>query len=534
MSALHNWWREERWLFVGLGLLMATYGVLAAQGGLPLLSPDETAVFTVAKSLWKEGRLGVYDPRAQTFLWVHPRSFTTQDGWLLPVGFPLWPFLLGIVGWIGSGGIILWLEVVVSASALIPLSRLAERCWSWSKRRAVLWAGTILLFPIAVLYGARSGFTLMPQLALVAWSGWLLLRGAKKHWHAVLIGGLIALAVGLRPTELVWTAPVLGVCWYGARESWKGYIRWVVLGVSVGIFLILGLHWWVYGAPWLVGYLLPSSSSMVRDVSLATAPSSFWSRFFPYGFSLSRLRQNGVAAWQFGFWPWVCVWGVTTVAWVRVYRSSHSRLVKAAFVTLCWTTVWLIFYYGQGQYADHIGGQAMHLGSSFLRYLAPAALGWMGWAGWVLLSLPRTSRARVVCTLPLLASIIAGVIWAYTDSEDGLLRGRRERRHYASVRAQMLGLSDERAVWISDRSDKMLFPVRMSVSPLPSRAEIRRFLQGNQGGVFLYARPPRQQERDRWSQEGLELIERAHFARETIYEVRLRPGFADLGGNQAH
>lgn len=534
MSVLQRWWQDKRLLLVGLSLLIAIYGALAFQGALPLLSPDETAVFALAKSVSQEGRLGMYDLRGQSFLWLHPRSFTTQDGWLLPVGFPLWPFLLSVVGWMGSGGMILWLEVLVSASALIPLASIAERCWSWSKRKSVLWAGAILLFPIAILYGARSGFTLMPQLALVAWSGWLFARGAKKRWQAVLTGAIVALTIGLRPTELVWILPVLAVSWYGARVSWRGSIRWLVVGVSVGTLFVLGVHWWVYGAPWLVGYLLPSSSSTLPHLPPVTSPAASWLRFFPYGFSLSRLRQNGIAVWQLGFWPWMGVWAVTTCVWMIKYRARASTHAKAVFAVLCWVTIWLAFYYGQGRYADHIGGQSMHLGNSFLRYLAPAALGWMAWTGWVLLTSSRTQTGRIAVTLLLSMSMVAGGVWAYTDSEDGLLRGRRERQHYAIVRAQMLRLSDERAIWISDRSDKMLFPVRMSVSPLPSRASIRGFLQANQGAVFLYARPPRQQERDLWSQEGLELIERAHFERENIYEMRLRPGFADSGGNQAH
>lgn len=538
---------EESWHAVSMSLfrraqgvlvlawlsLAALYGVLAFQGPLPLLSPDETAVFALARSGVTDGRFGIQDSRTAEFLWAHPRSFTTQDGWLIPVGFPLWPVLLSLVGWIGTGGLILWASVLLSASAIIPLVLIAQRCWAWSRTRALLWAGSILLFPIAVLYGARSGFTLMPQLALGAWSAWFLLRGTANRLTASAVGVLCAVTLGLRPTEVVWLLPVLLACWYQGRTLWQGRTRWLFLGVSMGMGAVAGVHWWVYGAPWAIGYLLPpSSTETVRPLAAVHAPAS-WRRFFPYGFSLSQLRQNLQASFELGLWPWISVWVVSVISWLFPRRSFWKTRSFVVLILLSWMTGWLLFYYGQGRYADHIGGQAMHLGSSFLRYLAPALLGWMGWAAWYMLSCSGRCSAFFFRLL-LVALMVSGVAWAYTDAEDGLLRGRRERTQYAVVRADVLAMTDTRTLWISDRSDKMLVPERLSISPLPSKDAIREFLQAGEGAVLLYARPPRQQERDLWSQAGLELLERAHYERENIYEVRLRPDFAESATRQAH
>ncbi len=516
------------WLF-----LAALYGVFAFQGPLPLLSPDETAVFTLAHSGITDGRFGIQDARTAEFLWAHPRSFTTQDGWLIPVGFPLWPVLLSLVGWIRTGGLILWASVLLSASSIIPLVLIAQRCWSWSRARALLWAGSILLFPVAILYGARSGFTLMPQLALGAWSAWFLLRGTANRLTASAVGVLCAVTLGLRPTEVVWLLPVLLVCWYQGRALWHGRTRGLLLGAGIGMAAVAGVHWWVYGAPWAIGYLLPPSAlKTASSLAAASAPAS-WRRFFPYGFSLSQLRQNLQASFELGLWAWMSIWVASVIGWLFSRRSSWKTPSSVALAFLFWTTGWLLLYYGQGRYADHIGGQAMHLGSSFLRYLAPALLGWMGWTAWHLLSRPGR-RAAFFSMLLLVISMVAGVAWAYMDPEDGLLRGRRERTQYAIVRADVLAMTDTRTVWISDRSDKMLFPERLSVSPLPSKDAIREFLQAGEGSVLLYARPPRQQERDLWSQAGLELLERAHYERENIYEVRQRPDFAESATRQAH
>ena len=151
MSRVLGWVRRNSLLLFGWGVVCLVYGAFALQGALPLLSPDETAVFTLARTMGDEGHVGLFDARAQTHLWLHPRSFLVRDGWLLPVGFPLWPVVLSAVGWMGSGSAILWLQVLVCASAVIPLALLAERVFAWRRWTALAWAFVPLMSPLGVL-----------------------------------------------------------------------------------------------------------------------------------------------------------------------------------------------------------------------------------------------------------------------------------------------------------------------------------------------------------------------------------------------
>ncbi len=536
MSRVLAWVRRNSLLLLGWAVLIGAYGLLAMQGALPLLSPDETAVFTLAQSIGESGRAGVFDARAQARLWLHPRSFLVQDGWLLPVGFPLWPVLLALVGWVGSGTSILWAQVTLSASAVIPLTLLAERLFGWRRGYALLWSMVVFTSPLAILYGARSGFTLMPQLALFAWVGWGYACGPRSRWSSVGLGALAIIALGLRPTEVVWMVPILLAAAYHFRAVWRASYRWLLLGLLLGALGVLGVHWWVYGAPWLVGYLLPSSSSMVQAVPAASGEQApLWQRWLPYGVSPAQLRANAVEALRLGWWVWATGAVLAAGVWLVRWRSQKPRVQAVCLTLLVWTTAWLLFYYGQGRFADHIGGQSMHLGSSFLRYLAPVVFGWIGWTAWVLIDWGGFARRRLFVLIPLLvSSMIGGMVWAYTDAEDGLLRGRREREMYATVRQAVQAFAPADAIWISDRSDKMLFPSRMSVSPVPPREDLLAFLRTQRGQVFLFARPPRQEDRDTWTRAGLELIERRSFSRETVYEVRIRPGFAEKGADRAH
>lgn len=532
-SILRRSW--ELWL--GFGLVVALYGAFASQGALPLLSPDETAVWSVAQGVWEHGSPILREARAEAFPWLHPRSFVAQYGVLFPVGFPTWPVILSVFSRL-PGVLMHWVAVLVSASLLFPLVWGMERFGGWSRRRSVAWALTGMLVPVAVLYGNRSFFTLMPQLAGVGWVGYWLMRGeAYPVRRLVGVGVVAALVLGLRPLEALWILPwwVLALFWRGAHKSVSRHqVRALMLGGVLGGGLVAGIHAWTYGAPWMIGYWLRALP--VLDVpAVGVSPedgSSVWRAVFPYGYAPRQLWTNARAAWSLGVWPWALLIALGGVALARRGREAFSQVQGGVILAFVWTACVLAVFYGQGRFSDHIGGLSMHLGNSFLRYTAPLWIGLTLWAwyqlgawydvskqGWTVWS--RRSIATGFGGL-FLAFIGGGVAWAYTDAEDGILRGRREREHYAFVRSFVVDETDMSTIWLSERSDKMLVPARAATAGIPPLAEVRRFLEANQGRVWMYRRPLSQQDRDAWRKAGLDVIEHGRFPREIIYEVRLR------------
>ncbi len=515
---------------MGIGFVMTVglFSALAAQGSLPFMSPDETATFVTAQTLAQTGRLTVTEPRGTEFPWLHPRSFVAQQGVLMPVSFPLWGFLLGMVAMIHAGSV-LWVAVLLSASFVVALSLALKRALGFSSLEAVVVALAVVALPTMLIYGNRSLFGLVPQLALVGWAVWLSLR-ARTYGGSALAGAFTALAVAIRPVEAVWIVPgILAIfCW--KRERFAGafiraFIAWLI-GFCLVVAVIAGLHAWVYGSPFAVGYFLRDLPARPNPLaSVVSEPVARWRAFFPYGFSLRQAWDNVRGMWGIGWWPWILTWAGATLFWLLKRRPSASRAERFSFLGVCLLTLWLGFYYGQGRYADHIGGQPFHLGSSLFRYLTPAFVAWTVWVFWVTReSLPQRLRKG---TIIILASVhvIGGILWAYHDPVDGILQNRHERQTYAEVRAIVERESASSTIWLSDRSDKIAFPVRAATSPLPAVGEIRRFLQARTQPVWIYRRPPSQAERDAWRAEGLELIERQRFEREMIYEVRLRAGY---------
>lgn len=524
-------------LLLGFGLVVALYGAFASQGALPLLSPDETAVYSVAQAVWEHGSPIVREARAEAFPWLHPRSFVAQYGTLFPVGFPTWPALLSVFARL-PWALMHWVAVLACASLFFPLVWSMERFGGWSRRRSVAWALTGMLVPVAVLYGNRSFFTLMPQLAGVGWVGyWLMGRDTYTTRRLVGVGAFAALVVGLRPLEALWILPwwVLALFWRGANKSVSHReVRALMLGGVLGGGLVAGIHAWTYGAPWMIGYwlrALPALDAPTAAVSVEGG-SSIWRAVFPYGYAPRQLWTNARAAWSLGAWPWALLITLGVLALARRGREAFTQGERGAALALVWTACVLAAFYGQGRFSDHIGGLSMHLGNSFLRYTAPLWIGLTLWA-WYQLGAwydaserhwTAWSKRGITAGLGMafLALVGGGVVWAYTDAEDGLWRGRREREHYAFVRSFVLDETETSAIWLSERSDKMLAPARAATANIPPLTEVRRFLEAKQGRVWMYRRPLSQQDRDAWRKAGLEVIEHGRFPREIIYEVRLR------------
>lgn len=529
MSLLDMWskHRSRAGLFGLFALIVACYGVFAWQGAIPLMSPDETASFAFARHLGQTGSPAIVEPRSVAFSWLHPRSFVAQQGNLLPVGFPLWMTILSVVGWIGSGEGILWLSVIVSASFVFPLVWLAERKARFSRIEALALALVVATIPTMILYGNRSLFTLVPQLSLTCWTLWIMSRATTSRW-AIGSGLLAAITIGLRPVEAVWLLPVfvlVGWIWMWDQVERKGRIFAWLGGLLLGVGVVALIHAWVYGTPFSIGYLLRDLPAVsVQTVSASASSTSWWRAFFPYGFSFHQWQQNIRGTWTMGWWPWMVTWMIVVVTWVWKRRGAISRDEKIVLTGMLGLTVWLSFYYGQGRFADNIGGQLFHLGNSLFRYQTPIILAWTMWSLWAVRTyLPSPWNRRVFFVMAI-GSMTLGSFWAFTDSQDGILINRQQRQQYAAIRAIVQEKSDPQTIWLSERSDKIVFPTRAATF-IQEPAEVRRFLQTQKNSVWMFRRPPSQAERDRWYAEGLEFIAKYPFDRETIYEVRLRSGY---------
>lgn len=523
-------------LILGAWLPSATRSVFA--------SPDETAVAIIADTLRKTGRALLPQEQVITIPWLHPRSWVSSGPNLIPVGFLGWPLLLAPFVFLFGRTVLPWMGLLLATSALYPAFRLLARRFSLSQ--ALI--GTLLLgvFPTVVLYANRGLFANLPQLALLAW--WLFLVRSEAHknsfgrrafLHHALVGALGISLLLLRPVEAIWLLPWMW--WWSRKRTWSRSDILACFGGAVPIILLsVYITYRTYGDPFAIGYLLrdnPLPPLQGMGVSVATpvsSPSSVeWSALLPYGFHPRHIWWNLQSFTLEILWPWllglVVVWVPIVVRTVRRLREGGVEGIKSWRVTSLfstpvllsvWTIIFLLTLYGSGLYADHIRPGAVTIGNSFLRYMLPLVLLWV----WLFLcALEKNQDQRGVRRYSWVIAFVLLVtsLWTvFAKDDEGLLATRRELKRYAMIRAAAEVQLPPGTIVLSERSDKIFFPVFPVVSPLPPPAERLRLAQVPGVSLALFARPLSQSERDAWRVAGVVPQELQSFGRERLYYLQ--------------
>ncbi len=503
----------KRLFCIGLVCVSCVSFVLPSAWTSILGSPDETATAEAARAVWRSASFRGDESRALAFPWLHPRSYVTVDAHQAPVGFLGWPFVLSIPRVLGGIPFTSVFAALLTLSGLYPLYRLLRR---YGELEA--WIGTWIFAtcPAWLLYTNRPFFPNAIVCTGVVWGMWFLsqpsFEGRRRHGRVwdVLVGVLLGLTVAIRPVELFWILP----WWVLAAWHDRKHLRRFVLYVFGAACAWLPLAWLAsrtYDGWGLIGYWLRDPvRSGVEVGSLFIAPAPVAVSVFPFGIHLMNVLWN-IRAFFFGpLFPWVAM-GVA--AWVWLYRA-HRR--DGLLIASAWTAASLVFVYGQGRYADHIGG-SIAIGNSFIRYTLPLG-------GVLALLVARVVQAttiprwRTALSLGVLAVGCFGLYQVLFRDDESLLRTRVELRRYEHVRSEAGRLLDPQTVVVSERSDKVFFPQFSVASPIPPIAELAR-LSATRTPIALFSRPLSQAELDAYGRYGFIIEEVAFFGRELLYRL---------------
>ena len=74
-------------------------------------------------------------------------------------------------------------------------------------------------------------------------------------------------------------------------------------------------------------------------------------------------------------------------------------------------------------------------------------------------------------------------------------------------------------VIVSERSDKIFFPLFRGVSPIPAPEQLAALVQHQPIGIGLFARPLSQSQKDAWRHAGFDAQELVSFSRERLYRL---------------
>ncbi len=452
-------------------------------------SPDETANAFFVSRLAEGGGLSAADQAViRSGGLIHPRSISVSGGLLVPGSFlGMIIFYALPVAFFGVG-VLPFLTPLFSALAIIAFGSVLKRFlperaarisvvlaaahpafWYYSARglfhNAFFLDGLIL----AIYFFISSPFESLDQ-------KYGSRRGLGAIADGMLGGGFFVLAASARTFELIWAAPLLVLLLWRGRKKIKKIKFLSALAVILFSSLIFGfLFLSLYGYISPGGYQLQDSgsASLLRAV-------------FPFGFSPRNIFWN---VWNFGK---AIFWWHTGIAWAAVIyiflRRGEETSLKKYFLLFAIFSLPLILIYGSGRYLDTPDPRFATIGTSTVRYWLPIYIALISFGGWFLNRLLGINRiCRVLAILAIAAIFLLSARTVFWGRGEGLVYVLRELRRYELIRSEVISKIPESSIIITDRSDKIFFPLRDVVVGTSSPAVIAslRNLSGI-GPLYVY------------------------------------------------
>ena len=522
-----SWRRLSLPIVLLIGTFLASFlCILPSLHARIYLSPDETANAVLMGTVLKNGSMKLAEPLLKQFPWVHPRSFVTQGEALVPVGFVGLPLILSLFELIFGGLLVGFVIPLLVLSVVFPLWRLLR---SWGKATQLVAAFTWLSFPTVILYSNRSFFPNLPLVALMVWVVYLV-QSAKTSRRLLVAGLLFALAVIIRPIELFWMLPWLWLAWRVREErnlSWKSCLRALLLGSLIPLLGYLLVVWRTYGSPFAVGYFLRDTVvseqcavSSAQCISaggavLPTAHRALLTVLWPFGFHPRDIWFN-VVSYLFGIWlPWTVVSLFTALClWAK-------KAARPVILVSLWTLVGGLLVYGETIYQDHVGVNVVSTGNSFLRYLLPLAPILVAGFAIGVTTLARQLPARLrslVIFMCLLAIVSLGLSISW-NGDEGIQASVQDVQSYVAIRSAASRTLSPSAIVLSERSDKIFFPMFRTASPVPSMTEAARLAQTTTDEVAYFSTTMSDSEQQSWLQAGVEAQPLFTIGNQTMYDL---------------
>ncbi|MFA6131743.1 MAG: glycosyltransferase family 39 protein [Patescibacteria group bacterium] len=443
--------------------------------GSTFVSPDETANAFFSETFSVQGHLYSFEPFNSVLGdFFYPRGTVAVDGRLLPIGFLGLPLLFGMLIKIFG----FW-----STTFWTPLfSFLAVVAWYtlWTKifdRRIGLFSALLLLVTPAWWYW--SGRPLMPNVLLVSFLifslYFLVTRPCLKifsnnRWGDFLLAGLtFGGALWIRTSEIFWLGPILFLAWVVARKkvSWST-IAAFGLGLFVVVLPLLFVNKAMYGNYFVTGYTVaspsivtfsaPANNNVAVEQSWLMTARDHLSVYLPFGLHPRAMWHN---VWNYGllmFW-WLTIPALVG-AGLLLWQEKTRRRFLWPLLGLFLTAAILVIVYGSSAIHDNPDLSAITIGNSYSRYWLPLFVAITPLVAVVLTKLAEKTKKfiPVVCFLAILALSINIVFFSSVDA----LWPTRERLIEAEVvRERVLTLTEDNAVIVTERGDKLFFPDRV-------------------------------------------------------------------------
>lgn len=435
-------------------------------------SPDENAAFFSAEKI-ASGALPLQFEALNFEVngIVHPRSMITYAGNIVPGSFLGLPLYVGSLGmWIGPLG----MRLVTPVLLLLSAWALFQIMHTFSGRRDIAFWSVLfyVLHPGFWYYAARSMMHNVGFVALIVLSVWAIyVAPAKKVWLNWLIAGIFfGLAAAFRTSELLWLGPlaIATIAMYAKQnQQWK-HIGMFMLGSFFVMLPVLFYNQALYGSFFETGYTAQFDYGALPELPAAQAETSasHGNLLLPFGFHERLILRH---AWFYGFLlhPWITVFGLAGFISVFLQNERKWKWLAGALGVIA---AWLFVYYGSWTIHDNPDPSAITIANSYVRYWLPIFALLAPLSGYVIASLLQRlggiQKSILAAVLGIGITMLSATVVFLGD--DGFIQLRQRLLSAEQTKQQILAMTEEYAIFITDFDDKYLFPERRIVYPLRS------------------------------------------------------------------
>jgi len=435
--------------------------------------PDETANYFFIKNYIEHSNSSVPEPLNEIGSdLIKPRSFNVYNHNLVPGSFLGMLLIYGLIGKIVGLGLIKFLTPLLAILAGLFFYKIVLKIFE--PKIAFLSA---LLFFINPAWWYYANLSMLPNISFITFiliGLYLLLKvdrdKEQKNWLWVILGAFfIGLALIIRTNEFLWilgSLIFLAICYF-RKIKWQYLILFLamMLLVFVPIFYYNQL---TYGHPLSFGYLrLENGQSLTSQLptefktSQSNALNFVKFLILPFGLHPQTILKNLYNYYFLLFW-WLflgAVWG--GFIFIKDYQDKKHGIY---FLLGLGISLYLLVYYGSWSFTDQLTLALNKIGISYVRYFLPIYILSLPLVAIFLNSLPalfKNKKIKILLSL-FLALIFLGfsINAVYLAGNDNLFKIKQYIKNYSEFNKKVVGLTENEAVIISQRSDKIFFPER--------------------------------------------------------------------------
>lgn len=479
---------HDRWVIALFSVLFFLGCLVLVRVAGIYVSPDETANAFFATTFAERGVLEVHEPLNLTFSdALHPRSVVSVGGRLLPGSFIGLPVMYGAFAALVGAWSIPLVTPIVAVLVLFAWYGTVKRIFD--REIALLSAVLLAIHPAWWYYSARSLMHNVLFVALLVFAAYFFVarppKGRLADAGVALSGMLTGLALFVRTSEAVWMA---AAALAAALLFRKRISRRVAAVFLCSAFLALApmffLNRATYGSPLATGYTAERTpaaeeeGATVADAAeeAAPAPFPFEKIFFPFGLSAKDTAKN-VLAYGMGLFWWMTLLTAIGIPLAYPARSvpAEARQARRAYLlSAAVATLYLAFLYGSWTFFDNPDKTQVTIGNSHVRYWLPVFVLSTPLAAFAVRWISRRAFTDLARRLAVAAMVVAcfglSVRVAFFSPQDGLVQAAAELADSRDIRTRVLALTEEDAVIVVDRADKLFFPYRRVLYPLRDEA----------------------------------------------------------------